>query len=495
MKRPALLRPTTAFALPVVLAFVVAACGGTSVKPAPESLGSFVAPALPALVATTVQSVNLGAGAQGANLFRPATGGSKVGIVIMHPYSSYKNFEACSYLAARSYTVLCIDSAFTNNQFGYYGYEQHVPTIAAGITYLRDMPGIKNVLLFGHSAGAPMMTLYENVAENGPGVCSDAAKLSPCVTTNLSGLPRADGIILFDSHIGDSLATFTYVDPAVLNNSLGQRDPTLDMFSAANGYNAATNGAVYSPTFITSFLAAQAARNAQLNALAQSLLAQERTATNNPGDLGDDIPFTVVGGDNARLWQPDLNLLQCTQQPVTLLSHTGARPKQVVCSVRPPSGTASIAVTAASTLNINVHIWLGAHAMRTLPSPGPIYNQTNNDITGLDYTSTSTSSVTNITGIRIPFLIVANSGHYFLRPDEIIYQTAMMPDKTFAIEEGSVHGGTECTACETLLGLPTPAPAGTPGPGGATAPPTFGYYGDTFTRTMNYMAEWINLRY
>ena len=479
------------FSFLVALSLVIAGCGGGAVKSIPLA-PTGVSASLPPLVGTQSTAINLGSSVvQAANLWQPTSGGSHVGIVIMHPYSSYKTFQGCSYLAARGMTVVCVDSSFTNNQFGYYGYEQHLPAIAAAVQYLRSQPGITKVLLFGHSAGAPMMTLYENVAENGPGVCSDAAKLSPCVTTGLTGLPPADGVILFDSHIGDSLATFTYVDPAVINNTFGQRDPTLDMFSPANGYNLATNGAVYSPTFITSYLAAQAARNAALNTQAQNLLAQARLT--NPGDLGDDIPFTVVGGNNARLWQPDLQLLQCTQTPVVLLAHDGTRPTQVVCSVRPPSGDAKTGLSTASTLNINVHIWLGAHAMRSLANP--VYFQSNNDIGGLDYTSTSTSSVTNISGINRPFLIVANSGHYFLRPDEIVFQTARMPDKTFAIEEGSVHGGTECTACETQLGLPTPAPTGTPLANGSPAPATFGYYGDTFTRTMDYMAEWITRRF
>jgi pimeloyl-ACP methyl ester carboxylesterase len=472
----------------LVFAFclVFGGCGGGGVNSTYVPTSAFgVDSSLPAPVTAQSTAVTLPS-AQAANLWTPVTGGSHIGIVVMHPYSSYKNFQGCSYLAARGYTVLCVDGAFTNNQFGYYGYEQHVPAIAAAVTYLRARPGISKVLLFGHSAGAPMMTLYENVAENGPGVCSDPAKLSPCVATNLSGIPAADGIILFDSHIGDSLATFTYVDPAVINNTFGQRDPALDMFGAANGYNAATNGAVYSPTFVQNYLAAQAARNAQLISQAMSALTAKRAATGNAADLGDDVPFTVVGANNARLWQPDLALLQCTQHPVTLLSHDGTRPTQIVCSVRPPSGDANGGLSQSSTLNVNVHIWLGAHAMRS--SSNPPYNQTNNDITGLDYTSTSTSSVTNITGINRPLLIVANSGHYFLRPDEIIYNTARMPDKTFAIEEGSVHGGTECTACEKLLGLPQPGSGPNPNP-------AFGYYGDTFTRTMDFMAEWINKRY
>ena len=456
-----------------VLAFslAIAGCGGGG-SSTPIPLAGMVAATLAPLVATQSVAVNLGPVAQAANLWTPVTGHPHVGIVIMHPYSSYKNFMGCPYLAARGYMLLCIDSLFTNKIDTYYGYEQHAPAIAAGINYLRGMPGITKVLIFGHSAGGPMMTFYENVAEHGPAACSDAVKIMPCVTTNLSNLPQPDGLIVFDSHLGESFATYSYVDPAIENNEFGQRDPSLDMFSAANGYSLATNGAVYSPQFIQAFLAAQATRNAQLLAQAQALLAQERQS--NPAAMGDDIPFDVVGAKAARLWQPDLGLLNCTQNPVLLLSHDGTRPVKVVCSVRPPSGDAATGLSTAANFNETLHVWLGAHSLRTLPNPpGPPYNQTINDLTGIDWKSTATSSIGNISGVSKPFLLVGNGGHYFLRTDEILYQMGTMADKTFAIEEGAVHAGTECTQCETLLGLPTPAPTGTPGSGGATAPPTF----------------------
>jgi hypothetical protein len=252
------------------------------------------------------------------------------------------------------------------------------------------------------------------------------------------------------------------------------------MFSASNGYNVTTNGASYSDSFKQKFLAAQAARNQQLNDLALNLLAKKRAETGDPKQMGDDIPFTVVGATSARLFQPDTSLLKCTQQPVWFLTHDGYNLNQVVCSVRPPSGAASAGLSTSATLNLNVHTWLGAHAMRPLAN----YAQTSNDITGVDYSSTATSSVGNIIGVTKPLLIVANGGHYFLRPDEIIINTAKMNDKTFAITEGAIHGGTECTACETLLGLPTPS-----------SNSTFGYYGDTFTHTMDYMGRWIRTRY
>lgn len=461
-----------------VAVVILSSCAGSDVK-AEQPL-----PAQSLQTIVTTADVNLGTPvARAAILRKPATdanGNAHVGIVVMHPYSSYINFRGCSDLAARGFTTLCVDSSFTDNQYAYYGYEQHVPAIKAAITYLRAQTGITKVILFGHSMGGPMMAFYQNVAENGTGVCTGPEKLIPCVTTSLSALPVADGMILFDSHLGGGLATLTYVDPAVINNTYGQRDASLDMFSAANGYDLTTNGATYTAAFRQKYFAAQAARVAQLNTLALSLLAQKRAATNDPTQMGDDIPFQVVGATSARLFQPDLELMQCTQKPQTMLSHDGTRPKQVICSVRPPSGAANEGLSARATLNATVHAWLGALSMRTSGT----YAQTKDDLTGIDYSSTATTSVGNITGVTKPFLLVANGGHYFLRPDELLFDTAKMADKTFAITEGAVHGGTECTACETQRGLAAPA-----------SPTTFGYFGDTFTRTMDYMGEWLRRRY
>lgn len=463
-------RALGAFAL-ALAAFVAATAAPVPTKPPP-------------LVAVTQTTVNLGTPvATNAILRRPVTGVSHVGVVIIHPFSDYSSFPACNDLAARGFTTLCVNTMWTNNEYGYYGFEQHVPAIRAAVQYLRSLANIKDVVLLGHSMGGPMMAFYQNVAEHGPGVCTGPEKIVPCVTTNLAGLPRADGLIIFDSHLGEALATFTYVDPAVVDNAMGVREPGFDMFSAANGYVASGNSATYSSSFIQGFLAAQATRNMRLLEQAQNLLEAERTATNDPTELGDDIPFTVVGATAARLWQPDLRLLACTQQPVTLLSHDGTRKMQRVCSVRVPSGAGAAAAEGSSaTINTNVHVWLGAHAMRTAGT----YDQTSNDLAGIDYRSTATSSVGNITGVSVPFLIVGNGAHYFIRPDEIIYQTARMRDKTFAIEEGAVHAGTECTACEAARGLATPEP----GPS-----PQYGYYGDTFGRTMDFMAEWLGSRF
>ena len=444
----------------------------------------------------------------GAILRRPTgdvLGHMHTGIEITHDFSSYINNPVCSALAQRGYTTLCADGQFTS-QFDYYGLEQVVPTVASAVNYLRNHvsgPPIDKVVIFGHSSGAPLQAFYENVAENGPSVCQGPEKLIPCVDTNLHNLPKADGVILFDAHPGLGLGEFTYTDPAIIVNSnppgnvSTNRDPALDMFSTANGYNFATNGGDYGPKFVRNFLKAQADRNQELLDAALALLQQERIATGNPNAMGDDIPFTIIGGGAARLWQADSGgpqqstkgLLNCTQEAHTLLSHDGTRPFQVVCSVRPPSGNATQGLSNASNLNLTVHKYLGLNTIRTRGH----YDQTIDDITGFDFKSSATTTLVNVRGIgkhpngnnrTTPLLIVAHSGHYFIRFDEMIYDNANTSDKRYAIEEGAVHGGSECTACEAILGLPQPS-----GPG------TFGYFGDTQTRTYDFMTEWLNARF
>jgi hypothetical protein len=448
-----------------------------------------------------------------ARLRRPTTNTlakAHIGIFVMHPSSSYQNNGVCNALAQRGFTTLCADSVFTGNDNGYYGYEQHAPGIRAGINYLRGiaatttLPAIAKVIIFGHSMGAPMMAFYQNVAENGAAIaCQGPEKILPCVATNLQNLPKADGVMLFDAHLGDALATYTYVDPALSNNIFAcePRKRQNDMFLESNGYirnpgGLDDNGADYTKQFRKTFLVHQAVRNQDLIEVAQELLHQRRIQTGNPNDLGDAIPFVVPGSDGARLFQPDTTLLKYTKKPHILLARDGTRPVQIIESVRPPSGNLDALDCDASTRVVNVHIWLGSRALRGIPGK---YNQSPNDITGVDYDSSATSSVTNVKGIgkhpngtqaTTPLLIIANTGHYFLRPDEIVYEAAYTKDKTLAFSEGAVHGGGPCAQCTRII-------KNDPTLSNATANL---YWTDPqgngpAERSWNFMAEWLTARY
>jgi hypothetical protein len=123
---------------------------------------------------------------------------------------------------------------------------------------------------------------------------------------------------------------------------------------------------------------------------------------------------------------------------------------------------------------------LGAHALRATPGK---YTQTEDDMTGVDYDSSATSSVGNVKGIKAPLVIIAHTGHYFNRPDEILYDTAISSDKTIVFNEGAVHGGTPCAPCALQID-PTLTPAQ------ANA-----YFGDTLGREADFYAEWLAARY
>ena len=410
---------------------------------------------------------------------------AKIGIFIMHPDGSYVNNVACTQLAGRGYTTLCADSIFLRRGQDYYGYEQHAPGIAAGINFLKTPANVDGIVIekfivWGHSVGAPLMAFYQNVAENGAKIaCQGPEKILPCDASTLSNLPVPDGLILADAHLGAALATFTYVDPAVKNDDKpGIRNPNLDMFNTANGYpgdeaagSPTFKSATYDDKFKRRFLQAQADRNADLLRDAQNLWSdiQAGKAELYP----DDMPFVVPGSDGAaRMWQADTSLVNCTQKPHIYLTHTGTQNPSPgpICSVRIPSASAEDDDSFASVLKVTVRVWLGAHALRT----NGRYDQTKDDITGIDYDSSATSTASNVKGVTRPLLIAANSAHYFIRPDEIVYDAAKSADKTYVITEGAVHGGTPCTQCAQALGLPQD------------------YFGDTIKRIYDFMDEWLS---
>ena len=427
---------------------------------------------------------------EAATLRRPTAnvlGRAHVGILVMHPNSRYINNAVCAPLAERGFTVFCTNSEFSGRDLEYYGYEQHAPGIRSSINYLKNIaatpeqPAVTKVALLGFSMGAPLMLFYQNVAENGPGVCQGPEKIIPCDDTNLHNLPKADGVILRDAHLGDALATFVNVDPAIHNNACEPRQPAFDMFAEANGYNLATDSATYSKQFNKTFTVHQAIRNKDILNEALGLLRKKIKDTRDRSQLGEDIPFTVIGSQNARLWQPDISLLKYTKRAHTLLARDGTRPVQIIESVRVPAGERDAALDCVdSSIAANVRVWLGAHALRSKPGK---YTLTKDDMTGIDYDSSATSSVTNVKGIKVPLVIVAHTAHYFIRPDEIIYDTAITVDKTIAFNEGAVHGGGPCAPCALQID-PTLTPAQ------ANA-----YFGDTQARESDFFAEWLAKRY
>jgi pimeloyl-ACP methyl ester carboxylesterase len=409
--------------------------------------------------------LQLGPAMQGM-IYEPAERGAKahIALVTIHPYSAYINHTSCANMSERGYTVICANTPYNNNQYGYSTSEALFPTIKAAIARVKQVPGVDKIVLIGHSAGAPLMAYYQNVAKNGSSVCKGPEKLLPCDDELTRDLPAADALVLLDPHLGDAFATLTYVDPAITDESKpAKRDAALDLYAKQNGYDPEKRLSNYPPEFRKTFLAAQAARNAALIARAEKLLAAVKSKAD--GAFADDMPFAIPGATSARLWQPDISLLRKTKKEYKLLKGDGSTPTTQLTSVRLPSGNVREAMGYGSVLNVSVRNFLGAHAVRTTPD----YNQTEDDVTGVDWASSNTSTISNIKGVSIPMLIEVMTGHYFLRTGEMILEASASSSKEMVGIEGASHGITPCVPC-------------------GSSPTQFG---DTVKRAYDYMDGWL----
>jgi pimeloyl-ACP methyl ester carboxylesterase len=393
-------------------------------------------------------------------LYEPTTISAKtrIGIVFSHPGDNNFNAAIGREMASRGYRVVNVNFRGNSEQFA----DQRLPTISEGVRYLRSLPGVQKVLVAGHSGGGREMALYENVAENGVAACNGPEKLLPCSYPGLDKLQKPDGVIFLDPPAG-AFHNTSSIDPAV-DSEGGKRNPALDMFTAANGYDAEGKKAKYSADFAKRFYAGQAAR---ANQVIDAALARVKVIAAGGGRYADDEPMVIPGmGINAvgaRLYQPDVSFATHSKKPHLLLKADGSEATQIIQSVRPPSG--GNAIRSLNTLyvmsdNTTVKQFLSHTAIRLLPN----YSITADDIVGVDWRSSIDSAPGNAEGIRQPALVMTMSCHYLIVPGEALFDHLASKDKTYVSVEGATHGFSPCKP----------------------------EYGNTTKRTFDYVDRWLS---
>jgi acetyl esterase/lipase len=394
-------------------------------------------------------------------LYEPTGTPKPTALIFIHPDRNTFNAPVGPQMAARGYRVLMINYR-GDSDAREADQDAYLPAISTGVTYLHGLPGVQKVVLSGHSGGGHLVTLYGNVSEHGSAACKDAAKLYPCTTPGLDNLAKLDGLIILDSTLG-AFHAMSSVDPAV-EISNNKRDPALDMFTAANGYDDAGKKGTYSAAFAKRFYAAQAARNAKIISDAEGRL---KAIQSGASDFSDDEPFVVEGmGDQAsgaRLYQPDTAFQSHTKAPHLLLKADGTNVTTVIQSVRPPVGQrtgGALKSLSVMTQNTTVKRFLATSAIRTSAN----YAITADDVVGADWHSAYNSSPGNAEGISVPTLVLTMSCHYLVVPGEIIFDHLAAKDKTYASVEGAVHGFSPCKP----------------------------EYGDTVKRTFDYVDTWLS---
>lgn len=400
---------------------------------------------------------------------------ASIGVIFMHPNSNFMTHIGLTELARRGFRALGVNGQYFNTNRETMIWERIPLDLKPAVEYLRTLPGIRRVVLVGHSGGGQLMPFYQNVAENGVDACRVAGRFAQG-DDSLIGLPAADGLILLDAHHGYSANTLTSMDPSVIDEGAASIiDPTLDVFNPANGYDVA--GSTYSESFRRRYFHAQAERMLRRN---EAALARLMAIGRGEGHFPDDEPFPLARGQ-ARIWQLDPRLVARTKGAYPILKADGSTVVDVPQSVRvagvtPGSGgepgltAAQNASWARGAIAYSVKSWLSSNALRVDPDR---YRISEDDIQGIDWYSSNTSTPANLEGVSVPLLIMAMTGHYWMVPGEIFHRHAASQDKQLVFVEGASHNITPCRACEQ----------------------TPGQYGDTVKTTFDYAAQWLRERF
>jgi len=209
----------------------------------------------------------------------------KGGLLSMHPDSHWLTHFELEPLARSGLVTMRLKSRFAGNNATMI-IEEIMLDLAGGVAFLKER-GCGKVALFGHSGGGPLMAFYQSQAESPTVTCTPAG--DPPDLTKAS-LPKADAIIITNSHLGRHLEFTSRIDPSVTDESDPLSvDPSLDMYNPAN-YETRDGGVVYSPAFLEKYRAAQKSRCDRITEWVKAKL-QEVKARKHPGV--HDLPFTL----------------------------------------------------------------------------------------------------------------------------------------------------------------------------------------------------------
>lgn len=375
-----------------------------------------------------------------AVLHRPAEGTARVALVTTHPFSasSLSGF-GCDSLPPRGFAVLCFNNRLSNNQQFNSIWEPIALDVAAAVHELRRR-GYGKVVLLGLSAGGPTMAYYQNVAENGNAVFRDGATLSGFRGFVGAGgaprrLPPADGLVLANPSSGIGASGILRLDGSVVDEATGRRDPSLDMYAPANGYDPASGTARYSPAFVARYRAAQCAR---MNRLIDASLERRAAVRAGRARLADD-DIAVNVGLRANPAYLDLSLAASTRAPRVLL----------------PGGERAVVRSDRRAVDLRVRNLghdetartdLSFLSWRAIRCGALDADATDPAAHGLDAASNNNTTYANLAGVTAPLLVMqgtADDTIVHLTLAELIHDAAVRStDRTLWFVRGATHGMT-----------------------------------------------------
>lgn len=380
-------------------------------------------------------------------LYEPITPdkNTSIAILVMHSDEDYLTFPTGNELSKRGYTVLCAN--VMNKEGILYSQNEKMSCVYEAILFLKNLPNIKKVILFGHSGGATLMTAYQAVAEKGPEIFQGENYIFPY--DGPDQLIPADGLLLIDSNWGNAIMQLLSLDPAIKNVQNGlDLDPEWNLFNPKNGF--LPTGSSFSNDFIRKYQRAQSQLNHQLLSKA---LERLKIIESGDGNFLDDEPFIIAGAAqsffNNKLFAQDIRLMSHTVGCYDLIHKDGSLTNEVIYSVRRPENPTSMTPSFwRGARMLTVKNYLSSYAVRTEESFG--YDES--QIWGIDWQSTYNSPVGNVTHIDVPTLVMGMTGGWEYLASEQIYKMSASQDKTVAFVEGASHKLTPAKAYEDYPG-------------------------------------------
>jgi pimeloyl-ACP methyl ester carboxylesterase len=393
-------------------------------------------------------------------LYVPDSGARKpVAFVAIHRTSNFMDHISAKELSKRGYTVLGMNPRSDNNE-SLVDSDDISLDIKQGVEYLKGLPGITKVILIGHSGGGPSSSYYQAVAENGIGYCNGAEKLDPC-TKELTGLPKADAMVLLDPHPGYTINNLRGLNPAVTDEADPSKlDPSLNPFLPANGF-VPGGDSQYSEEFIERYSKAQSERMNRLIDKAKAIKAEIDTGKHVP----PDNDAFIVYRDRARLSDVSTGVYCCTLKPQKFLKNDGTIVTQIAKTVRrpEPQNIDRDASLEGGAMFASVKSFLSSNSIRS-----------NHAINGIDVCSSNNSTFCAVQSIKAPTLVVSMNGHYFVRDGEEIFNRSASPDKDYIVIDGATHGMTPCKPCAKVTGED---------------------YSNATKNLFDYVAKWVDQRF
>ncbi len=367
---------------------------------------------------------------RGGVLYQPDEPDERIStaILLMHSSGNYYAHTATLALAERGFTVMGANISNAKQPL-----ENKIQEVGDYVRYLKSLPEVERVLVFGHSGGATLMSCYQAVAENGTAIFQDEGRIVKM--PDIDPLPPADAIMLLDSNFGIGAMYLVSVDPAVTDeNSAKNLNKEFDLFAPENGY--VPGAAHYSEEFVAKYNAAQEAR---FDRIREHVLERLDALNRGEGAYEDDEPIVIPGGSlisrNNRLFPLDISYLNHTEDEYPLLHSDGSITNEVIYTRRAPRGEKSLTpYLGQSADNTTIRTYAGSATVRTHG-----FRMTATGLEGIDWDSSYNNTPGNVKYIRKPMLIMGMTGGYEFLAAEVIYRNAVTEDKTIAFVEGATH--------------------------------------------------------